>query len=142
MLGTSSPRKDVRLQMSITTDHSAEVSGLVLGVLVRRFGEPTYASERAAGREVRSACVALVGSGHVLPAARGEEAMVGARDELRAIREGDAMSRPDGPPTGYDASAGETRVPRRTGKPRRADRPIDLVSDFQLDEWTVRAVCE
>jgi hypothetical protein len=128
--------------MSITTDHSAEVSDLILGVLVRRFGEPAYASELAAGREVRPACVALFGSGHVLPAARGEEAMVGTRDELGAIREGDAMTRPDGPPTGYDARSGETRVPRTTGKLRRADGPVDLVSDFQLDERPVRTVCE
>jgi len=72
-------------------DHPAEVSALVVVGVLRARREPAGAKQRVGGREMGPARAGRIGVGDVLPAALGEEAVVAAGDQLRAVLQQDTM---------------------------------------------------
>src|SRR5207302_10972766 len=82
-------------KQSIASNDDAEIAEAVLFVLYRRTCEGPNAHQFVVGREMRSARVALLGSGNKLPSSFGEEAMIRTGDELRAVFQPDPVRRLD-----------------------------------------------
>ena len=119
-------------EVTVAAHHPAEVATLVLACPKRRLGErPRCPSACCPGSD---AAAAPRWAGDVLPAAAGEEAVIGAGDELRAVLE-------NHPVRGLaDHPVVEHLGPHVAPVPAPPDRAVDLVPGAKMADLERPAV--
>ncbi len=82
-------------EVAVTTDQTAEIAPAVINGLLRGGREPTDTEQRVVGGQMRATTTPLLATRDVLPAPPGEEPVITARDEFRAVFKSDSVGRLD-----------------------------------------------
>ena len=106
-IGSQRPNVPIDAKMPVASDQSAKISAPVVTRCVQQGannGNRAETHQRVVERQVRS-LAATIAFRHELPSTLGQEAVVAARDELRAVGESNPIGQLARPPVGEDVSA-------------------------------------
>src|SRR5262249_47274069 len=116
----------VRFQMSVTADHARQIPAPVVGRWLLRSAEGARPHQLVVRREMRS--LPTLALADELPTAFGQEPVITARDQLRAVGERDAIAGLLCLPMSEDTRLDVVTVPTTPL------RTVDLVADSQLGD--------
>ena len=121
--GAARPRVVVDTQRTVPADHAGQISPPVVGVLLRRFAHRAESEQGIARRQVGAPGCAAHRPDDVLPAPFGEEAVVTAGDQPRAVGQRQSVGALDGLPMVPGPASGRSDEPSGPVRCRRPSRP-------------------